>query len=99
MGLLFRSKAPNAIVFKVMPREEETRRALVAPRLPRSRRLRPGQDATRGRVRVLALQVVGVAVDELVVLSVGRRAERRAEVPGALVAVLVADAVVPGVPL
>src|SRR5262249_6449794 len=47
-------------------------------------------------VRVLPLQEVVAAVDRLVVLG-AVRAGNRAEVPGALVAVLVAGQVVPGV--
>src|SRR5438270_5579142 len=66
---------------------------------PRGEVLRPGQDAGGVGVRVLTLQVVVVRVDDLVVEAVPGVAEGRAEVPRALVAVLVADEVVPRVPL
>src|SRR5207244_1652297 len=52
-------------------------------------------DASRVAVAPLELQDVLAAADRLVVLVSRRAAERRAERPGALVAVLVATAVVP----
>src|SRR5579884_2709646 len=60
-------------------------------------RLQAGEDAAGALVAPLLLQVVPAGADELVVLGPGRSAERGAEAPGALVPVLVAAVVVPGV--
>src|SRR5437588_1680672 len=59
--------------------------------------LGPRQHAAGAGVAPLLLQVVAVAVDQLVVLAGTGGAQAGPEVPGALVAVLVAAVVVPGV--
>src|SRR5437763_4372128 len=59
--------------------------------------LGPRQHAAGAGVAPFLLQVVAVAVDQLVVLAGTGGAQAGPEVPGALVAVLVASVVVPGV--